>query len=157
MACERFNQLFPGELDSVNVFCCENIREKIFFKTFIRELSIGKKEDFMFFNNRWGSMEACVKFGHTVISHQMYNELNYSHLEKLYLGLPLIHNSNMLQDVGYYYPDFDVDMAAKQIKSVIKNHSNQLESYKEDAGKYFRKFSLDNQDNLKSYQKLLDG
>ena len=110
----------------------------------------------MFFNNRWGAMEACAKFGHTVISHQMYNELNYSHLEKLYLGLPLIHNSNMLQDVGYYYPEFDVDMAAKQIKSVIKNHGNQLESYKKDAGKYFRKFSLENQDNLNSYQKLLN-
>lgn len=156
MICERYYQLFGEDIESINVFCCKHLRERKFFKLFIKRLEIGKKEDYMFFNNRWGALEACSKFGKTVVSHQFYNELNYSHLEKLYLGLPLIHNSDALQDVGYYYPQFDVDMGAKQLKSAIENHASTINQYKKDAAKIIQKFSIHDQENINVYSEFLN-
>jgi len=156
MICERFAQLFEEEIKSINVFCAEKIRKRQFFAAFIKGLSIGEKKDYMFFNNRWGSLDACSKFGSTVISHQINNELNYSHFESLYLGLPLIHNSEMLQDVGYYYPEFDVDMGAKQLKNVILNHSKTHTSYIKDCNRFLESFSPYSQENINQYSSLLN-
>ena len=44
-----------------------------------------------------------------VVTHQTLNELTNLYFETLYLGLPLIHNSPMLEDYGYYYNDFDLE------------------------------------------------
>jgi hypothetical protein len=156
MITERFNQIFGNELKSVNVFCCEKIRERKFFKEFIKSTQAGKRKEFMFFNNRWGSLEAFCKFGKTLISHQVYNELNYSHLEAMYLDMPVIHNSKLLMDYGYFYPEFDVDMGAKQIKNVLLNHYNNIGDYKKDVKKLLHKFSCDNIDNINAYSSMLD-
>jgi hypothetical protein len=155
MICERYYQLFGDGVESINIFCCENIRERKFFKLFINRLNIGKKEEFMYFNNRWGALEACSKFGKTVVSHQLYNQLNYSHFEKLYLGLPLIHNCEMLEDVGYYYPEFDVDMGAKQLKNSFENHASTIKKYKQDGLNFIKKFSIKNKENIETYSKFL--
>jgi len=156
MILERFYQLFGDEVESINIFCCEKLRKRNFFQKYFKRLNIGSKKDYMFFNNRWGSLEACSKFGKTVVSHQLYNQLNYSHLEKLSLGLPLIHNSEMLIDFGYYYPDCDVDMGAKQIKNALQNHASTVNQYKQDAQKLFKKFSPYAQENINIYSEFLN-
>jgi len=156
MICERFDQLFDGELDSVNVFCAEKIRERKYLRLFVKNLKIGQKDDFIFFNNRWGKLNACSRFGNTVVSHQIKNELNYSHLECLYLDLPLIHNCDMLCDYGYYYNDCDVDMGAKQLKNAMQNHASVLPQYRQDNKKLFDKFAIENAQNLNDYNALIN-
>lgn len=155
MICERFNQLFKDELSSINIFCCEKIRKRQFLIKYVNQLTIGKKKDFLYFNNRWGAMDACCKFGKTIISHQSMNEFNYSHFEKLHLGLPLIHNSPRLENVGYYYPEFDVDMGAKQLKNAIQNHASTIDAYKKDAANFLKEFSPYAENNTKAYIDLL--
>jgi len=153
--CEKFNQMFPGELDSINTFSCERIREKKFFQKLMHKFTIVDETSKCFFNNRWGSLDALSKFGNTVVSHQMYNELNYSHFEVLYLGLPLIHNSPRLENLGYYYPDFDVTMGAKQLKAAIENHESTKDQYKKDAINFLRKYKPCDESNIKNYMRLL--
>ena len=156
MIIERFNQIFGNELKSANIFCCEKVRERDFFKKYIKSSLVARRENFIFFNNRWGTLEAFSKFGKTLVSHQIYNELNYSHLEAMYLGIPVIHNSKLLMNYGYYYPEFDVDMGAKQIKNVLLNHHDDINHYKEDVKKLLHKFSCDNIDNINAYSSMLD-
>lgn len=153
--CEKFNQLFPGELGDVNTFGCSKIRKNKFFEKLMNKFSIVHDTKKCYFNNRWGSMDALSKFGSTVVSHQFYNELNYSHFEALYLGLPLIHNSPRLENVGYYYPDFDVDMGAKQLKNAIQNHASTIHQYKKDALDFLQYFRSDNKQNIIEYLSLL--
>ena len=73
-----------------------------------------------------------------VISYQENWELNYLYLECFYLGIPLIHNSEILKDWGYYYPKMDVDIAVHHIKNLkythkkdeyIARHKNLLNRY----------------------------
>jgi hypothetical protein len=156
MVCERFAQLFGDEIKSINVFCAEKIRKRQFFATLIKDLSIGQQKDYMFFNNRWSSLDACCKFGNLIVSHQIYNELNYSHLETLYLGLPLIHNSPALQDFGYYYEGMNVDMGAKQIRNAMQNHDQVLSEYKSDVSSLLKGYSLNSLENKKGYETLLN-
>ena len=153
--CERFNQMFPGELGTVNSFSCDKLRVTDFFQKLMHKLSIVEDSDRCFFNNRWSALDALSKFGSTVISHQMYNELNYSHFEVLYLGLPLIHNSPRLENVGYYYPEFDVEMGAKQLKNAIQNHESTIDAYKKDAANFLKEFSPYAENNTKAYIDLL--
>jgi len=56
-----------------------------------------------------------------IISHQIMNELNYLHLEAAWFGIPIIHNSPMLKQLGWYYPEHTIDSIPKlweQIKNI---------------------------------------
>ena len=65
-------------------------------------------------------------------------DLNYIYLECFYLGVPIIHNSSMIKDFGYYYPDFDINKGVEQIEKVIKNHNKEkyIKKHKEILDKY---------------------
>ena len=58
-----------------------------------------------------------------VVSYVEDCDLNYVFLECFYLGVPLIHNSPMLKDYGYYYPRLNVSRGAEQIVNVVNNHN----------------------------------
>jgi hypothetical protein len=58
------------------------------------------------------------------VSHQFYTQLNYLYYELLYYGYPLIHNSIMMKDYGYFYEDCAVDLCAKQIINAFENHNS---------------------------------
>ena len=76
-------------------------------------------------------------------------------MEALYLGLPLIHNSEALINLGYYYPDFDIDMGAKQLKSAIINHDSCITEYTADARSFIGKFDPKLENNVRQYMELL--
>ena len=156
MICERMHQLFPHEIDKVSVFSCEGLRQKPYFKSLMDRLSlVNQKPSPCYFNNRWGSLTALSKFGSVVVSHQTHNELNYSHLEALHLGLPLIHNSPTLMDAGYYYPDFDIETGAKQLKVSMEVHEKNIDWYKGSSKTLLHKYSPYNEANISGYITLL--
>lgn len=153
--CERLEQKFPNVIKSVNTFCCEKLRNKKYFFKYMERMKIVKRK-ICFFNNRWASLNALSKFGSTVISHQINNELNYAYLEALYLGLPLIHNSKMLENQGYYYPEFDVDMGSNQLYSAILNHEKVKEEYMRTSRQFTSQYSPYLESNKQIYMNLLN-
>ena len=92
----------------------------------------------------------------TIVSHQVYNELNYLHLEALYMKLPLIHNSKMLMNYGYYYPDFDIEIGSIQLEKIILEHKNNIVEYNKLCEECISKYSINNQNNIDEYKKLLN-
>ena len=82
-------------------------------------------------------------------------DLNYVYLECFYLGVPLVHNSPMLKDYGYYYPKLDIEKGAEQIKNIIKNHNR--EKYIEKHKKILHTFSIENPINQKWVKQKLEG
>ena len=155
--CSRTESLFPNTLSSVNIYCSAAIRENSFFNKLANIYPIvSEKENFTYFNNRWSSLDALSRHGSCVLSHQIRNELNYVYLEALYLNLPLIHNSSFLEEVGYYYPGYDIEMGAKQLKSAIINHGSTLNAYKGDAQRFLYRYSPMNPVNISRYNDLLE-
>ena len=154
--CEKLEILHPGSLSSVNVFCCEHLRGKSFFEKLMGRMNIVKRGDFCYFNKKWGSTDALSKFGSVVVSHQTYSELNFNHFETLYLGLPLIHNSELIQNYGYYYPDFDISFAAKQLRSSVLNHQSFIEQYKTNVRTLIRDYSPYESKNINKYKFIIN-
>lgn len=155
MICERTEQNFPGTINQVNSFCCESLRKNHYFEKLMNRLSINDAPSKCYFNNRWNLISALLKFGNTIVSNQINNELNYLYLEVLHLGLPLIHNSKPLSEVGYYYPDFDLETGSNQLKLAIETHANELDWYKGHSRSFLQRYSPYNEKNISIYKGLL--
>ena len=68
-----------------------------------------------------------------VVTHQWENALNYLYWEALHGGYPLIHNSPMLDGLGYRYPDFDAEAGAKAVLGAFASHDDNFAAYKATA------------------------
>tara|TARA_Y100000816_G_C26107410_1_gene588984 strand:- start:5578 stop:6630 length:1053 start_codon:yes stop_codon:yes gene_type:complete len=91
-----------------------------------------------------------------MISHQILNELNFLHLEMLYLGIPLLHNCEMLENAGYYYPEHDIDLASEQLNYILQTHSKNKTVYEFISKKVLYKFDPNNPFVIEKYCKLLN-
>lgn len=155
LTCEKLYREDPSMIDCVSIFCASTIKGNSYFINLIKNFSL-VKDDRVFFNRRWNTPYALGTFGGTIVSHQNLNDLNYVYLEALHLGVPLIHNSELLSDQGYYYPEFDVDAAAKALQDSILNHSTNTEVHWGRATHAFHKFSVFNELNVTKYKQLVE-
>ncbi len=90
-----------------------------------------------------------------IVSHQHLCELNYLHLDALYYGIPLVHNSAMLKEYGYYYPDFNIKEGTKSLKLALTQHNSNLEQYMESAKNALQTFSTTNIKNIEGFKKII--
>ena len=84
------------------------------------------------------------------------NALNYTYLEALYFGIPLIHNSEMIkEEAGYYYPGFELTKGVSALKRAIETHDSRLEEYKEEGKKLMWKYNPGNPETKEAYKNML--
>lgn len=153
---EAFEQKYPNILDSCNVFCGNRLLKNEYFIKLILQMDIyDLRKDFLKVRNRVPFLDALLKFGSIVLSHQQDNALNYLYLEALYLNLPLLHNSEFISEAGYFYPDNDTEVARDQLDKIVNLHVENIENYKSMSRKILDKFSYKNIDNKKNYHNLI--
>lgn len=68
-----------------------------------------------------------------VIAHQWQNDQNILFLDALYGGYPLIHNSPWLSNLGYFYPESDIEAGAVQLLRAVQSHDTEHKYYKQRA------------------------
>lgn len=90
-----------------------------------------------------------------VISHQITCPQNYLYLDALHGRYPLIHNSPMFADVGYYYPDSDIAAGAMQMRNAIVEHDRNLDWYAGRAAAKIASLSPDARANRDAYARRL--
>ena len=134
--CEKGEQY----IETVRCFNTEKLRNNNFFVNFASNLKI-HKEGRAFFNDRF-NMNDILSTCNCVISTTQECDLNYVFLECFYLGIPLIHNSKMLEEYGYYYPGLDINKAVEQIERVVEGHDTKL--YIEKHKPLLEKYSIRN-------------
>ena len=93
--------------------------------------------------------------GNLVVSHQLTCPQNYLYLDTLYGGYPLIHNSPLFSDVGYYYQDCDVDAGVAQMRLAISEHDHNLATYQQRARTKINALSPQNAQNRTMYARRL--
>ena len=101
------------------------------------------KENRLTFEGRHKFQYVMDNYCNIVVSYVENVDLNYLFLECFYLGVPLIHNSKMLKDYGFYYEGCNVEMAAKHIVNIKKNGFNR-EEYIEKHKVLLYKYSIEN-------------
>lgn len=104
------------------------------------------------------SAKVYVQPGCVVVSHQAGNALNYVSLEALYLGIPLVHNSEELRDAGYYYPGSDIGTGAEELVRLLDSHDDPetLRGYREAGKAYVWKYSPRNPRNVRDLVAMVE-
>jgi hypothetical protein len=115
------------------------------------------KDKRMFFEGRYRFLHIFKSHAGTLLCHHFHNGLNYVYLEALYLGLPLVHNSEFLQGAGYYYDGFDIKDGARALKEAITTHDSRREEYQKTANQFIWQYSPENPININGYVELVEG
>lgn len=154
LICESFNRSFGKACASFSFFNTDRIKINKGAKELISQFSVSEQEK-IFLNKNWKTVDAIERLGQFVLSHQSENELNYLYLECLHLGLPLIHNSELIKEYGYFYNKYDIMTGANQIYNSIINHTENLSYYKEENRKLLAEFLPTNPKNINFFKKTI--
>lgn len=101
------------------------------------------------------TVEAINKHVDVVLSWQWENNLNYLWLDIAWMGWPVIHNGSLCQDVGYYYPEFDVEAGQLQVQKAIESHNDDAD-YLERNRNIIKRYTHKNEQLKADYKLLLD-
>lgn len=91
-----------------------------------------------------------------VLSHQWANPLNYSYLDAIHFGYPLVHNAEMIKDAGYYYEDFNITQGIEQLEMALNEHDNNIEKYKITNQRVLDRYTSTNPELVDTYRKLIE-
>jgi len=154
MALEAYYRKFPSRIDHVIVVNGQRFKENAYFTNSIApQLTILKSGKLQLMPRAHvGNLMKVMKHA-IVLQHQVNNEYNYSLLEFMKMGFPLIHNVPRLATYGYYYPGNDFDAAAKQIERVVSSHNDAV--YKTQAEQLEWQFSIHNPVNIAGWRTLV--
>lgn len=89
-----------------------------------------------------------------LLGHQWGCELNYLYLEALWAGLPLVHNSDALAEVGYHYPGFDVHAGTERCLEALRDHDEARSLARAEA--FVQRYSIRNPEVQAGYRRLID-
>lgn len=90
-----------------------------------------------------------------MISHQWGLPLNYIYLECCWQGYPLVHNAEIVSDLGYYYPENDLEAGARHVLDIADRHDSTWQDYTARQRALIARFQADNPALIRAYDDLL--
>ena len=107
------------------------------------------------FEGRFAIYEYMAHYGDCIISHHWENGQNYLYYEALYGGYPLIHNSEFIRDLGYFYPDFDCQAGGEALVRAFEKHDKNLARYKAKSAEFLKTLDIKFPANIEAYSNEL--
>jgi hypothetical protein len=95
------------------------------------------------------------EFTDIVIAHQWGLALNYFYLECCWQGYPLIHNADIVRDLGYYYPHHDLAAGAVELLRALRRHDEDWHDYRDRQRALIGRFLSTNVDLARQYDAML--
>lgn len=90
-----------------------------------------------------------------VVSHQWGLPLNYFYLECCWQGYPLIHNAELIANLGYFYKGNEIEDAARLLNNAAKQHDQIWRDYTAFQRENIRPFLATNKKLAAKYDELL--
>jgi len=152
---ENAYRLQPDLISRIMLFCASHLQDTAHAKELFASLKLGQDGKILP-DIRRILIETFGGHVNAVVTHQWQNQLNNLYFEVLYLGWPFIHNSLLFEDVGYYYPEFDVKKGAEIMVHGLNNHD---EIRAKQAGLLkdtFWKYSIENHKVQARYTELIE-
>ena len=91
-----------------------------------------------------------------LLQHTVNNEYNYSFLEHMFMGFPIVHNFSCFKEYAYYYDGNNLDSAVAAIEDIIQNHVARKELYKSQSQQLTWRFSPYNPENQKAWVDMIN-
>lgn len=150
LACEQAYRQDPTHIGHVYVMNAWQLKDREPFIRFVNRLDL-MMSGVASFEGRMDIVHLLASYADVVVSHQWDNGLNYLYLDALYGGYPLVHNSEFIRDVGYYYPDSDAIEGARQVQRALSEHDLNLEYARLQNMRLFSRYSIYNRLNQQAY------
>lgn len=122
---ETYYKKFGNKLNKVYLFCKDGMKNNGYYE----HLSLCTKGKIEFHGRM--IMPKTVDIIHRstgcktiVLSHTLFNNLNFLHLELMYMGIPIVHNCEPFQN-GLYYDTFDLHHAVSLLEKARIEEPNQ--------------------------------
>lgn len=147
------------EFDKMFVASGNGLLKNGYYKSMIRTLDLvsdDPKNPKVQYTPRYPVAHYLAETTEIVVAHQWENPLNYSYLDVMFMGFPLVHNADMIKDAGYYYPDFNIEAAADQIEYALKHHDESTKEYKEKNKPVLDRYTTANQEMINLYERLIE-
>lgn len=145
----------PDDISFLHVASADHmVRDEHEFATLMRKLQIvqARKASFI---SRVETPSFLSAHTDIVISHQWGLPLSYVYLECCWQGYPLIHNAELIPELGYYYPGHDLDLGATQLRRALKEHDQNWQAYQNRQRHEIQKFLATDKGLISQYDALL--
>lgn len=154
---EKLQRKYPDSLERMNVFGASEVKNKPDLIAFVKNLE-SYKAGKMFFEARYPILWTLNNHVDTVLCWQSGCELNYLYLDAAWFGYPVVHNSPMMKDLGWYYPDNNADIAVEHLNYISRNfdsidHPN--EKYLKASRVFATRYMIENKENVRKYEELI--
>jgi hypothetical protein len=148
----------PEVLLDAKIFGSAEVRAKKDLVNFVKDLD-SYKDKKMFFEARYPVVWSLSRHADILFCHQSGCELNYLYLDAAWMGWPVVHNSPMMKDLGWYYPENNSTIAIEHLVSIARNFDEReypYEKYLKASRKFAERYMISNPENVSCYEKLID-
>jgi Protein of unknown function (DUF2827) len=152
---ERFFRQHPELVADSYFFNSATVKEKKDFIDFVKNLDIYQSKK-LSFEGGMSIVPALAKYGDIVVANQNQNELNYLYLDAAWLGYPILHNSEMMKEIGFYYENNNAQQASEILYNICQNFDKNYKKYKEESREKAKKYMITNEEHIKEYSKLIN-
>lgn len=154
LAIEMFFRQYPSLVRAALITNTLHLKENHHFSSFAKKLTAVQKGK-MTFEDRFVGYEFMAKYCDCVVTHNWENELNYLYYEVLWGGYPLIHNSTLLKEYGYFYNSFDAIAGGIAIATAFEHHDRNLPEYRKSLTRLFRALDPESKSNIDLHEHLM--
>jgi hypothetical protein len=156
MIMEAYYRKHPSRVDQVIVVNGEKFKNNAYFMASVApNLTILKSGKLQLMPRAHIINIARVIKSAIIVQHQVNNEYNYSILEWMNMGFPVVHNVPRFKSYGYYYGENDFDAGAAAIESIVENHEARKMAYAAHAKQLSWQFSIYNPANASAWKELV--
>lgn len=146
----------PTCIEYLRVYNALKLKEHRDFVAFAKSTDL-VRQGLATFEGRFPVYQVLGPEADALISHQWNNARNYLYYEALYGGYPLIHNSPILSDCGYYYSGFDAHDGALALVEAMQSHDRHLDAYQSRAAAFLDTLSPLSAQNITLFEAALVG
>ncbi|WP_413988116.1 DUF2827 family protein [Labrys okinawensis] len=154
MICEEIERREPAIIERVRLLNSKHMSDQATFRFLIENLDLGKHGKIEM-GGRDYFAHVMATGANMVVSHQIDCAQNYLYLDAVCGGYPLIHNSEMFTEIGYYYPRSDVEAGAAQFRLALQEHDRNFDAYTTRSRRAIDALSPANPVNLDAYARRL--
>lgn len=156
VVAEKLQRRSPECLDRLYVFGGKSVMTNKDLVDFVKDLEVHRAKK-CFFEARYPIVWTLKNYADTVLSHQNQNELNYLYLDAAWLGYPVVHNSPMMRELGWYYPENDAAEAARLLQWVALNfdQGERAADYLRRSREFAKRYAPDLAENVRCYEELI--
>ncbi|GJE39100.1 DUF2827 family protein [Methylobacterium persicinum] len=154
LICDLVERSCPAIIDKVSHLNGDVLEDHSAYIHFISNSSLYKAQKTIIMGRDYFA-HVMGRGANMVVSHQIRCEQNYLYLDALYGSYPLIHNSKVFRDVGYYCDDSDVQAGAKQFLDAVMCHDRNLANYQNRARSVIASLAPTARTNVDHYARRL--